>query len=128
MSALTSTSKRKLVKKSIDDGGGKRQDKEVTDYSPKSQSKVEELQTVKTYIEKCMQNYLTQAEIIAFLHHKKKIPPSITCLVWSKLEEQNSDFFYSYNVRLRLKDQVSAFNYLVSQQEKIEKDRKIASV
>lgn len=75
-----------------------------------------------------MQNYLTQAEIIAFLHHKKQIPPSITCLVWSKLEEQNSDFFYSYNVRLRLKDQVSAFNYLVSQQEKIEKDRKIASV
>lgn len=44
MSALTSTSKRKLVSKSIDDGGGKRQDKEVTDYSPKSQSKVEELQ------------------------------------------------------------------------------------
>mmetsp|Transcript_27217 Transcript_27217/g.51571 ORF Transcript_27217/g.51571 Transcript_27217/m.51571 type:complete len:134 (-) Transcript_27217:29-430(-) len=131
-SILANSAKRKQDDAKVDEGGGgKRRTSETsatTDYSPKSQSKVEELKTVKGYIEKCMENYMTQAEIIAALKHKKAISPSITCLVWSKLEEQNREFFYSYNVRLRLKDQVSAFNYLVSQQEKLEKDRKIATV
>ena len=35
--------------------------------------------------------------------------------MWRKLEEQNKDFFFSYGVRLQLKDQVAAFNYLSGQ-------------
>jgi uncharacterized protein (TIGR01589 family) len=58
---------------------------------------------------------MTQAEIISALKHQHQIKPSDTCLVWRKLEEQNKDFFFSYGVRLRLKDQVAAFNYLSGQ-------------
>ena len=39
--------------------------------------------------------------------------------MWSKLEEANPDFFLSYDVRLKLKDQVVAFNYLVEQQTRL---------
>lgn len=92
-------------------------------YSPSSQVKVAELQTVRMYIEKCMSKYMTQAEIISSLSRRASIPPSVTCLVWSKLEEQNEEFFFSYNIRLRLKDQAAAFNYLVLQQDKVEKER-----
>ena len=92
-------------------------------YSPASNSKVAELQTVRKYIEKCMSKYMTQAEIISSLSHRASVPPSVTCLVWSKLEEQNKEFFFSYNIRLRLKDQVAAFNYLIVQQDKVEMER-----
>jgi len=36
--------------------------------------------------------------------------------VWQKLEQQNPEFFKAYNIRLRIKEQITAFNYLVSQQ------------
>jgi uncharacterized protein (TIGR01589 family) len=62
---------------------------------------------------------MTQAEVIAALSQQAKVEPKLTCLVWSKLEEQNRDFFYSYDVRLKLKDQVAAFNYIVQQQQKL---------
>ena len=39
--------------------------------------------------------------------------------MWSKLEEANPDFFLSYDVRLKLKDQIVAFNYLVEQQTRL---------
>ena len=62
-------------------------------------------------------NYFIQ--IIATLQTQAGIQPSLTCLVWQKLEEQNSSFFYSYNVMLRVKDQLTAFNYLVDQQTRL---------
>lgn len=51
--------------------------------------------------------YMTQAEIIATLQVQADIEPALTCLVWAKLEEQNPDFFLSYDIRLRLKDQIA---------------------
>ena len=36
--------------------------------------------------------------------------------VWQKLEEQNPDFFKAYFTRLKLKDQINVFNYLLEQQ------------
>ena len=36
--------------------------------------------------------------------------------VWQRLEEQNPDFFRGYHVRLRVKEQITAFNYLATQQ------------
>lgn len=39
--------------------------------------------------------------------------------MWLKLEEQNPDFFKAYHVRLRIKEQITAFNYLVSQQAQL---------
>ena len=57
-----------------------------------------------------------QAEIVTALQVQSKIEPSLTCLVWQKLQEQNPHFFHVYNYYLRLKDHATAFNYLVEQQ------------
>jgi hypothetical protein len=40
-------------------------------------------------------------------------------LVWQKLLDQNPNFFYGYALRLRLKDQIIAFNYLIDQHSKM---------
>jgi uncharacterized protein (TIGR01589 family) len=55
-----------------------------------------------------------QAEIVAMLQARANIDPSLTCLVWQKLEEQNPDFFYAYMIQLRVKEQILDFNFLVS--------------
>ena len=74
---------------------------------------------MKELIQRCLNTYMTQAEIIATLQVQADVEPALTCLVWSKLEEQNPDFFLAYDVRVRLKDQIVAFNYLVEQQTRL---------
>jgi len=78
-----------------------------------------QVKQVQSLIERCLNQYMTQAEIIATLQVQADIEPALTCLVWAKLEEQNPDFFLSYDIRLRLKDQIVAFNYLVEQQTRL---------
>ncbi len=39
--------------------------------------------------------------------------------MWQKLLDQNPNFFYGYALRLRLKDQIIAFNYLIDQHSKM---------
>uniref|UniRef100_A0A7S2UUZ3 Uncharacterized protein n=1 Tax=Fibrocapsa japonica TaxID=94617 RepID=A0A7S2UUZ3_9STRA len=75
-----------------------------------------DIKMVQALIERCLQQYMTQPEIITALQVQANVDPSFTCLVWQKLEEQNPEFFYTYSIRLRLKDQIVAFNYLVNQQ------------
>ena len=79
----------------------------------------EEIKVVQNMIERCLQQYMTQAEIITALQSQAHVDPGFTCLVWAKLEEQNPDFFYAYGVNLRVKDQVIAFNYLTEQHVKL---------
>ena len=62
---------------------------------------------------------MSQTEVIASLFQQAGIEPRVTLLVWSKLEKKNRDFFYSYDVRLQLQDQVAAFNYVVEAQKKL---------
>lgn len=85
-------------------------------------------------IERCMQQYMTQVwvgqaprcvlsmrdgalpwqtEIVTAIQQQANIDPGFTCRVWQQLEEQNPEHFFAYNVRLRLRDQIVAFNYLV---------------
>jgi uncharacterized protein (TIGR01589 family) len=75
----------------------------------------EDIKFVQNLIERCLLQYMTQAEIITALQAQANIDPAFTCLVWEKLLDQNRDFFYLYGIKLRLKDQVVAFNYLVDQ-------------
>lgn len=77
------------------------------------------MQLVQSLIEKCLQLYLNQAEVITALRIQSNIEPGFTALVWHKLEEQNPLFFRAYNIRLRIKEQIAAFNYLVSQQAQL---------
>lgn len=75
-----------------------------------------DIKLVQNLIERCLQQFMTQTEIITALQVQASIEPSLTCLVWQKLEEQNPEFFYSYGIRIKVRDQIIAFNYLVEQQ------------
>lgn len=75
-----------------------------------------DIQLVQNLIEKCLQMYLSQREVVFTLHQQAKIEPGFTQLVWQKLEEQNPDFFRAYFTRLKLKDQINLFNHLLEQQ------------
>ena len=75
-----------------------------------------DIQLVQNLIERCLQLYLSQREVVSTLHQQAKIEPGFTQLVWQKLEEQNPDFFRAYFTRLKLKDQINLFNHLLEQQ------------
>mmetsp|Transcript_12834 Transcript_12834/g.33234 ORF Transcript_12834/g.33234 Transcript_12834/m.33234 type:complete len:393 (-) Transcript_12834:1094-2272(-) len=75
-----------------------------------------DIQYVQNLIERCLQQYMTQKDVVFALQYQARIEPGFTTLVWQKLEEQNPDFFMAYHVRVKLKDQVVLFNHLIEQQ------------
>ncbi|GLJ38721.1 hypothetical protein SUGI_0789170 [Cryptomeria japonica] len=76
----------------------------------------EDIQLVQNLIERCLQLYMSQDEVIKTLLNQARIEPGFTSLVWQKLEEQNNDFFTAYYARLKLKNQIILFNHLLEQQ------------
>ena len=52
-----------------------------------------DVQLVQNLVERCLQLYMNQREIVTLLQQQTKIEPSFTALVWQKLEEQNPEFF-----------------------------------
>lgn len=78
-----------------------------------------DIQLVQNLIERCLQLYMPQKEVVQTLQIQAKIEPGFTDLVWQKLEEQNPEFFRSYYTRLKLKDQIVMFNYLLEQQVQV---------
>lgn len=76
----------------------------------------DDIQLVQNLIERCLQLYMNQGEVIKTLLNQAKIEPGFTSLVWQKLEEQNRDFFKAYYTRLKLKKQIILFNRLLEQQ------------
>ncbi|CAG9466126.1 unnamed protein product [Pedinophyceae sp. YPF-701] len=80
---------------------------------------LEDIQLVHNLIERCMKHYLSEQEIIAVLQQQAKIEPAFTRIVWAKLEEQNPEFFRAYYTRLRLKDQIVFYNYLLERQQQL---------
>ena len=74
----------------------------------------EDIQLVQKLIERCLELYMTQQEIVKALSLQANIEPGLTNLVWEKLQEQNPDFFRAYGTRLRVKEQIREFNGLVS--------------
>lgn len=76
----------------------------------------EHVRKVQNLIERCLQLYMSQKEVVHTLSHEAKIEPSFTNLVWQKLEEENPEFFKAYYLRLMLKNQITAFNKLLEDQ------------
>ncbi|KAF7077956.1 hypothetical protein CFC21_082448 [Triticum aestivum] len=76
----------------------------------------EDIQLVQNLIERCLQLYMNQKEVVETLSFQAKIEPSFTELVWQKLEEENPEFFKAYYVRLMLKNQINVFNKLLAHQ------------
>ncbi|XWS59023.1 hypothetical protein CRYUN_Cryun08bG0085100 [Craigia yunnanensis] len=71
---------------------------------------------VQNLIERCLQLYMTQKEVMETLLAQAKIEPGFTELVWQKLEEENTEFFQAYYMRLMVKQQIMEFNKLLEQQ------------
>ena len=71
---------------------------------------------MQNLIEKCLQMYMSQKEVLYTLEMKGNVEPGFTQLVWQKLEEQNKEFFQAYALRLQLRDQIALFNHLLEQQ------------
>ncbi|GMP86533.1 hypothetical protein CsSME_00039271 [Camellia sinensis var. sinensis] len=76
----------------------------------------EDIQLVQNLIERCLQLYMSQKEVVDTLLVQAKIEPDFTELVWQKLEDENRDFFKAYYLRLMVKDQIMQFNRLLQKQ------------
>ncbi|XP_011625631.1 uncharacterized protein LOC18440344 isoform X2 [Amborella trichopoda] len=81
----------------------------------------EDIELVQNLIERCLQLYMNRAEVVKTLLTRARIEPGFTTLVWQKLEEENSDFFRAYYIRLKLKKQIILFNHLLEQQYRLMK-------
>ncbi|KAI5560247.1 hypothetical protein POPTR_016G038100v4 [Populus trichocarpa] len=75
-----------------------------------------DIQVVQNLIERCLQLYMNQTEVVETLLAQAKIEPGFTELVWQKLEEENGEFFRAYYLRLKVKQQIEEFNKLLVQQ------------
>ncbi|KAE8125189.1 hypothetical protein FH972_020022 [Carpinus fangiana] len=76
----------------------------------------QDIQLVQNLIERCLQLYMNQKEVVETLLDQAKIEPGFTELVWQKLEEENREFFKAYYLRLMVKHQIKEFNRLLEQQ------------
>ncbi|KAI3472262.1 hypothetical protein Pfo_029750 [Paulownia fortunei] len=77
---------------------------------------LQDIQLVQNLIERCLQLYMSQREVVSTLLHQAKIEPGFTELVWQKLEAENQEFFRAYHLRLIVKDQILRFNQLLERQ------------
>ncbi|CAI5734127.1 unnamed protein product [Peronospora destructor] len=74
---------------------------------------------VQNLIERCLQQYLSKNDVLIILKEQDNVDPAFATVVWQKLEEQNPMFFRAYSLQLQLKEQITAFNYLVRQQKEM---------
>eukprot|EP01080_Neovahlkampfia_damariscottae_P005492 gene5492-9309_t len=88
---------------------------QLNELSQKKKFTPNEIKMVQNLIERCLRLYMTQEEAITALHIYQNIEPNFITLVWNKLEEQNPDFFKAYGIRLKVREQITEFNFLVSQ-------------
>ncbi|KAG8372083.1 hypothetical protein BUALT_Bualt12G0029600 [Buddleja alternifolia] len=77
---------------------------------------LQDIQLVQDLIERCLQLYMNQREVMSTLSDQANIEPGFTELVWQKLEAENREFFSAYHLRLIVKDQISRFNQLLERQ------------
>ncbi|KAL3819714.1 hypothetical protein ACJIZ3_005619 [Penstemon smallii] len=80
---------------------------------------LQEIQLVQNLIERCLQLYMTESEVVSTLLDNAKIEPGFTELVWQRLEAENQEFFKAYHLRLKVKDQIQRFNQLLEKQAKL---------
>ncbi|KAL5228412.1 hypothetical protein ABZP36_016677 [Zizania latifolia] len=75
----------------------------------------EDIELVQNLIERCLQLYMNKGEVVRTLSARARIEPGFTTL-GDKLEEENSEFFRAYYIRLKLKRQIILFNHLLQHQ------------
>jgi uncharacterized protein (TIGR01589 family) len=63
---------------------------------------------------RCLWSYLSPDEIATLMQSHAGVPPAATRAALTALEAGDRDFFRGYHFRLRLKEQIEAFNLLVT--------------
>ncbi|KAL1546857.1 hypothetical protein AAHA92_23402 [Salvia divinorum] len=71
---------------------------------------------VQGLIERCIQLYKNESEIVDYLLHNAKIEPDFTKLVWQRLEKESPKFFNAYHLRMVLRAQIRRYNELFEKQ------------
>jgi len=66
-------------------------------------------------IQELLPYFLTIPQIVSRLQ-QQNIPPNVTLQAYSQLEKHNADFFKAYHLKLKIRDQVACYNYLVLKQ------------
>ncbi|XP_031099637.1 uncharacterized protein LOC116003838 [Ipomoea triloba] len=79
----------------------------------------EDLQMVQSRIWQCLQLYMSREEVVNNLFVHDNIEPSITELVWQKLEDENQEIFQAYFLKLMVKEQILKFNQLLAEHLKL---------
>lgn len=72
-------------------------------------------QKIGQLIEKCLELYLSEDEIVSYLE-AANVPPTLTQSILAKLEFRNPEFFEYYKLQLQIKDQITHFNATVELQ------------
>ncbi|CAN6331016.1 unnamed protein product [Urochloa humidicola] len=108
-------SKEKLNTRVTDSPGGDSASLSASSDDNKKVSR-EDIELVQNLIERCLQLYMNKGEVVRTLSNRARIEPGFTTLVWQKHEEENSEFFRAYYIRLKLKKQISLFNHLLEHQ------------
>ncbi|CAN6326307.1 unnamed protein product [Urochloa humidicola] len=103
-------SKEKLNTRVTDSPGGDPASLSASSDDNKKVSR-EDIELVQNLIERCLQLYMNKGEVVRTLSNRARIEPGFTTLVWQKLEEENSEFFRAYYIRLKLKKQISLTIY-----------------
>ncbi|KAG5229607.1 helicase with zinc finger protein [Salix suchowensis] len=85
----------------------------------KTTSLCREIKTVQDLIERCLQLYMSKDEVVKTLLRYARIPPDFTSIVWNRLEQENTEFFKAYYIKLVLKKQIAKFNELLEDHHKL---------
>jgi uncharacterized protein (TIGR01589 family) len=78
-------------------------------------SKTLDQQKIGQLIEKCLELYLSEDEIISYLE-AANVPPTLTQSILAKLELRNPEFFEYYKLQLQIKEQITHFNATIELQ------------
>ena len=85
----------------------------ATSAAPISQ---ERLAQVQRMIEECLRVYMSLDDICEALRVQHAVDPAQTRAIYAALKHDSPDFFLVYELRLRVKEQIAAFNFVVAQQ------------
>lgn len=71
---------------------------------------------VQKMIEECLKVYMSVDDICEALRVQHAVEPAHTRSICAALKENSPEFFVVYELRLRIKEQIAAFNFVVAQQ------------
>jgi uncharacterized protein (TIGR01589 family) len=76
----------------------------------------ERLNQVQRMIEECLRVYMSADDICEALRVQQGVDAAHTRAIYNSLKSASPEFFEVYELRLRVKEQIAAFNFVVAQQ------------